>query len=78
VHDLCITQLATSAYPNDGPYLRISPLYVGSIEFRYFDTYVKQKQWHRIVKEDDAFARLERFFDQLHWFPRIKRWQNLE
>jgi|SRR6185295_6333588 hypothetical protein len=71
MHDLLITQQPSGGYP-DGPYLRISPLYDGSIEFRYFDTHVRQRQWHRIVKENDAFARLEGFFDQLHWFPRIR------
>jgi len=67
--DLCITQLPTTAYP-DGPHLRISPRTDGVIEFRYLDTNVRQKQWHRTVKDDEAFARLERFFDQLRWFPR--------
>jgi hypothetical protein len=72
MHDLCITQQPSGGYL-DGPYLRISPLFDGSIEFRYFDTHVRQRQWHRIVKENDAFARLERFFDQLHWFPAHRR-----
>ena len=72
--DLCITQLPKSSYP-DAPYLRISPPSDGSIEFRYFDTYVRQRQWHRTVKEGEAFSRLERFFSQLHWFPRVRRKQ---
>jgi len=76
MHDLCITQLPLSAYP-DGPHLRISPRFDGSIEFRYLDTYVRERQWHRIVKDHEAFARLQRFFDQLHWFPHPKRGHNL-
>jgi len=67
MHDLCVTQLPSSAYP-DGPYLRISPRIDGTIEFRYIDTYVRERQWHRVVKGDDAFSRLLGFFDQLHWF----------
>ena len=69
MHDLCVTQAASSAYP-DGPYLRISPRFDGTIEFRYIDTYVHEKQWHRVVREDDAFQRLVGFFDQLRWFGR--------
>ena len=69
MHDLCITQIATSAYP-DGPHLRISPRFDSTVEFRYIDTYVKEKQWHRVVNEDDALSRLVLFFDQLHWFWR--------
>jgi hypothetical protein len=70
VCDLCITQLPNSAYP-DGPYLRISPQADGLLEFRYVDTYVRNRQWSRRVKQDEGFSRLELFFDQLHWFPRL-------
>jgi hypothetical protein len=70
--DLCITQSPESAYP-DGPHLRISPQADGSMEFRYFDTYVRKRQWSRVVQQDEGSLRLERFLDQLHWFPRIKR-----
>ncbi len=63
--DLGITQSPSAADP---PYLRISPMFNGQIEFRYFDTFVGQRQWFRVVKDDEAFARLEKFFEQLHWF----------
>jgi hypothetical protein len=66
MHDLCIVQ-------NDGPYLRISPLFEGTIEFRYIDTPVFEKQWRRLVREDDAFQRLESFIDQLHWVVRERK-----
>src|SRR5262249_10954277 len=70
VCDLCITQLQQT--PNrDGPCLRISPQGDGTLEFRYFDTYVRERQWSRMVKEHEGFSRLERFFDQLRWFPRL-------
>jgi len=69
MHDLCLTQATSSTFP-DGPHLRISPRFDGTIEFRYIDSHVREKQWHRIVKEDDAFSRPVRFFDQLHWFAR--------
>jgi hypothetical protein len=71
MHDLCIVQVPCS-FPYDGPYLRISPLFDGTIEFRYIDTAVFEKQWRRFVREEDAFQRLERFIDQLHWVVREK------
>lgn len=67
MHDLCVVQTPVT-YPYDGPYLRISPLPNGQLEFRYVDTCIKEKQWHRIVNGAEAFARLERFIKQLHWF----------
>jgi hypothetical protein len=69
--DLCLQQVA-SGKPYDGPFLRISPRSDGTVEFRYLDTSVATRQWHRVVKADDAFARLESFIEQLHWFPRLK------
>ena len=69
--DLCIVQVP-GTYPYDGPYLRISPLGDGTMEFRYVDTHIESRQWHRIVKKEDAFRRLERFIDQLHWVVREK------
>jgi hypothetical protein len=67
MHVLCIAQQPVSFGPYDGPYLRISPLSDGIIEFRYVDTYIEPRQWHRRVNEEDAFRRLERLIDQLHW-----------
>jgi len=67
MHDLCIVQ-QEATYPYEGPYLRISPLFNGKIEFRYIDTAVKDKQWKKIVNENDAFSQLESFIEQLHWF----------
>ena len=72
MHDLCIMQTAIGGFP-EGPYLRISPRFDGTIEFRYVDTYVRTKQWHRVVKDDEAFGRLVGFFDQLHWFAKPVR-----
>jgi hypothetical protein len=72
MHDLCIVQVPGD-YPYDGPHLRISPRFDGTIEFRYIDTHVASRQWHRVVKEEDAFRRLERFMDQLHWVGREKK-----
>jgi len=67
MHDLCVAKTpATEQDP--GPYLRISPLFDGNIDFRFIDTFVENRQWHRVVSEEEAFSRLERFFDQLHWF----------
>jgi hypothetical protein len=66
--DLCITQTEVT-YPYDGPYLRVSPLPDGQIEFRYFDTRETINQWHRTVAALDAVPRLHKFLEQLHWFP---------
>jgi hypothetical protein len=71
MHDLCIVQVPCT-YPYDGPYLCISPRFDGTIEFRYIDTQIESRQWHRVVKEEEAFQRLERFIDQLHWVAREK------
>jgi hypothetical protein len=72
MHDLCIVQVPCT-FPYDGPYLRISPRFDGTIEFRYIDTPFYEKQWRRVVKEEDAFERLERFTDQLRWVVREKK-----
>jgi hypothetical protein len=72
MHDLCIVQVPCT-YPYDGPYLRISPRFDGAVEFRYIDTPFVSKQWHRVVKEEEAFRRLERFMDQLRWVGREKK-----
>lgn len=66
MHDLCVMQTAGAF--SLGPYLRISPRFDGTVEFRYVDTHVTARQWHRVVKDEDAFARLIGFFDQLRWF----------
>jgi hypothetical protein len=69
MHDLCVAKMpATTRDP--GPYLKISPLFDGNVDLRFIDTGIENRQWHRMVPEDEAFARLERFFDQLHWFGR--------
>ena len=65
--DLCIVQTPVE-YPYNGPYLRIAPIKKGELEFRYIDTAIKEKQWHRVVDGNDAFVRLELFIKQLHWF----------
>jgi hypothetical protein len=71
MHDLCLAQ-APHDWMDRGPFLRISPLFDGRIEFRYFDTHVKSRQWFRIIDEDAAFERLERFLQQLKWFAIAK------
>jgi len=63
--DLCIQQ--TDAPPCSGPYLKVSPLPLGSVEFRYIDTAVQTRQWHREVPPDAVTARFRAFLEQLHW-----------
>jgi hypothetical protein len=70
IYDLCVAQMPITNPLNVGPYLRISPLRDGNFDFRYMDTAVKDRQWHRVVPAAEAFSRLERFFDQLNWFGR--------
>lgn len=65
--ELCIAQAADSA-PYEGPYLKISPVGEDVIEFRYVDCVDPDRQWHRNVESMDAWDRLLRFLDQLHWF----------
>lgn len=69
--DLCIAQTPVE-YPYDSPFLRISPISSGDLEFRYIDTRDEKKQWRRTVSAENAFSRLELFFDQLHWFTTKK------
>lgn len=71
MHDLGITQSTEWSYPKIEPYLRITPNDRGCLEFRYIDTHIAARQWTRVIDEGEAFGRLERFFDQLHWFSRI-------
>jgi hypothetical protein len=66
MHDLCVMQTDGAFW--EGPHLKISPRFDGTMEFRYIDTFIREKQWHRVVKEDEAFSRLVVFFAQLHWF----------
>ena len=76
MHDPCITQMPVS-YPYDGAYLRISPRFDGTVEFKYLDTWDEQKQWCRTVAAADTVPRLLRFLHQLRWFPhRSERRQN--
>jgi len=63
--DLCVQQ--TDTPPQSGPYLRISPLHSGTVEFRYIDTAIADRQWHREAMAEDVVSRLDRFLDQLRW-----------
>lgn len=64
--DLCITQTEVT-YPYNGPYLRVSPMHDGLIEFRYIDTFQTDRQWHREVAGNEVIPRLSKFLAQLHW-----------
>ncbi len=66
MHDMCIVQNAVK-YPYDGPTLIISPIFNGTVEFRYIDTHIKERQWNRTVNENELFPTLEKFIEQLHW-----------
>lgn len=69
--DLCIQQ--TDAFPGSGPYLKVSPLPSGLVEFRYMDTAVEGRQWHREVPPQAVIPRFEAFLEQLHWVAHLPR-----
>ena len=50
MHDLCVQQTDTPPYA--GPYLRLSPLPSGMVDFRYIDTVVADRQWQRTLMAD--------------------------
>jgi hypothetical protein len=68
--DLLVTQTPQQPVGSNpgNTYLRVSPRSDGTIELRYVDTHVEEKQWHRVVKNDEAFAMLVKVFEALHWF----------
>jgi hypothetical protein len=63
--DLCIQQ--TDACPGSGPLLKVSGLPTGLVEFRYVDTAIPGRQWHREVPPEAVMPRFNAFIDQLHW-----------
>ena len=68
MHDLCIHQ--TDAPPFSNPYLRISPLHSGKVDFRFVDTFIVSRQWHRVVDARDTTRRFVAFLNQLKWVDR--------
>jgi hypothetical protein len=71
--DLKISQHVNVIHTDSYPYLHISVLHNGMLEFRYIDTPITELQWNRVVPEARAFAQLEHFFRQLHWFNDIPK-----
>jgi hypothetical protein len=69
MHDLCVQQTDTAPY--SGPFLRLSPLCSGMVDFRYIDTAIAHRQWHRSVTADATPAQFMTFLDQLGWIPRV-------
>ena len=65
MHDLCIQQ--SDAHPQTAPYLRISPLRSGLVDFRYIDTPIAERQWQRLVAPGAACERLTAFLARLRW-----------
>jgi hypothetical protein len=70
MHDLCIQQ--TDAFPTSGPYLRLSPLHSGLVNFRYIDTGIPDKQWVRTVSPEQAVGRFTNFLEQLRWVAKVR------
>ena len=71
MHALCIQQQDIEPY--SGPYLRVAPQPDGSVEFRYFDTGIEQRQWSRLATAGGTVARLDSFLEQLHWLVKVSR-----
>lgn len=70
MHDLCVQQTDTPPYA--GPYLRLSPLPSGKVDFHYIDTAIADRQWHRTVAADAASAQFSSFLDKLGWTPGVQ------
>lgn len=70
MHDLCIVQTEVS-HPYFGPFLRVAPLASGSVEFRYEDTAIQKRQWHRQVAPEEVPVQLSKFLSQLHWLSSV-------
>ncbi len=66
LHDLHISQTKMT-YPPKGPYLRIAATGPESVEFRYLDTQIANRQWKRTVRPEQTIARYDRFLEQLRW-----------
>lgn len=69
MHDLCIQQ--TDATPYSGPYLRVSPLATGMVEFCYEDSHIPARRWTREVPPRGVIGRFDSFLDQLRWVGRM-------
>jgi hypothetical protein len=68
MHDLCVQQLDRPPYTC--AYLRIAPLRLGRVDFRYIDTAVESLQWHRVVAPENTVGRFVRFLNDLKWVDR--------
>lgn len=54
-------------------YLHVQPLESGEVEFRYVDTNIEKRQWHRVVSPNETVQRFHKFMDQLRWVPAATR-----
>ena len=65
MHDLFIQQ--SDGHPFRTPYLRISPMHTGLIEFRMIDAWLNEGQWRREVSAAETVAQGEGFLAELGW-----------
>ena len=67
--DLIVSQ--TPYAPEDGsypfPHLRITPKNSKLFEFRYVDTFDKNRQWAREIGPEALTLQFDKFVDQLGW-----------
>jgi hypothetical protein len=70
MHDLCVQQ--TDHQPYTRPHLRISPRRSGEVHFRFIDTPIVARQWHRVVVPDAVASRFARFLDDLKWVEGVE------
>lgn len=66
LYDLRISQTKMS-HPPKVPYLTVSATGPESVEFRYLDTNIADRQWNQTVRPEQTIARFDRFLEQLRW-----------
>lgn len=65
MHDLFIQRVGD--HPFVAPYLRVSPLSSGTVEFRMIDARLNEGQWRREVPAAETLARADAFLEEIGW-----------
>jgi hypothetical protein len=68
VNDLLIVP-APATYPYDGPRVRVSPRFNGTIELSYSAGDGSPKEPPQSLPEDDVFGPLQKLANELSWIP---------
>jgi hypothetical protein len=70
MHAFCVSQVPSPSRHVE-PHLRVAAKN-NTLEFRYIDTAIRQRQWVRIVSTESAYDRFVTFLDELNWFGRAR------